>query len=96
MPKLAVAKNNQETKNVFWRYYKNIFPLIIIGLTAIYFCRFFIVKILFTNEFLPVTTLFFWQLLGDLLKMASWILGYQFFAKKLTVLLLLQSCFHFQ
>lgn len=85
LPKLAVAKNNQETKNVFWRYYKNIFPLIVVGLTVLYFTRFLIVKILFTNEFLPVTTLFFWQLLGDMLKMASWILGYQFFAKKLTV-----------
>ena len=93
MPKLAVAKNNQETKNVFWRYYKNIFPLIIIGLTILYFARFLIVKILFTNEFLPVTTLFFWQLLGDLLKMASWILGHQFFAKKLTVAFIVTELF---
>jgi PST family polysaccharide transporter len=27
----------------------------------------------------------FWQLVGDVLKVASLILGYQFFAKKLTV-----------
>lgn len=84
LPKLAIAKNNQETKAVFWRYYKNIFPLIIVGLVVLYFSRFLIVRILFTKEFMPVASLFFWQLLGDLLKMASWILGYQFFAKKLT------------
>lgn len=93
LPKLAVSKNNQETKNVFWRYYKNIFPLIVVGLTVLYFTRFLIVKILFTNEFLPVTTLFFWQLLGDMLKMASWILGYQFFAKKLTVAFIVTELF---
>jgi PST family polysaccharide transporter len=93
LPKLAVAKNNLETKNVFWKYYKNIFPLIIVGLVVLYFTRFLIVKILFTTEFLPVTTLFFWQLLGDMLKMASWILGYQFFAKKLTTAFIVTELF---
>lgn len=84
LPKLAVAKNNRETKKVFWAYYKTIFPFIILGLLFLYLSRFIIVEILFTKDFLPVASLFFWQLLGDLFKMASWILGYQFFAKKLT------------
>jgi PST family polysaccharide transporter len=85
LPKLAVAKNNLETKRVFWSYFKSILPVFIIVLTVLYFLRFFIVNLLFTNAFLPVTTLFFWQLAGDVLKVASLILGYQFFAKKLTV-----------
>jgi O-antigen/teichoic acid export membrane protein len=85
LPKLAVAKNNQETKTVFWSFYKGILPIFILGVTIVYFARFFIVKLLFTQEFLPVTTLFFWQLVGDVLKVASLILGYQFFAKKITV-----------
>ncbi|MDI6047474.1 O-antigen translocase [Flavobacterium yafengii] len=85
LPKLAVAKNNLETKRVFWSYFKSILPVFIIVLTVLYFLRFFIVNLLFTNAFLPVATLFFWQLAGDVLKVASLILGYQFFAKKLTV-----------
>jgi PST family polysaccharide transporter len=84
-PKLANSKNNSETKTVFLSYYKSILPLFIIGLTGVYFLRFFIVKVLFTNAFLPVTSLFFWQLLGDGFKVASLILGYQFFAKKMTL-----------
>ncbi len=84
LPKLTVAKNNQETKTVFWSFYKSILPLFIVALGVIYFSRFIIVKLLFTDEFLPVTTLFFWQLLGDVFKAASWVLGYQFFAKKMT------------
>ncbi|RZJ48921.1 MAG: O-antigen translocase [Flavobacterium sp.] len=84
LPKLSIAKNNKETKMVFWQYYKFILPVFAIGVTAIYFARFIIIKILFTKEFLPVTSLFFWQLLGDIFKVASLILGYQFFAKKLT------------
>lgn len=91
LPKLAMAKDNLETKKVFWSFYKNILPLFIIGLILIYFSRTFIIKFLFTKEFLPVTSLFFWQLLGDVLKVASLILGYQFYAKKMTVAFILSE-----
>lgn len=85
LPKLASAKTDMETKNIFWSYYKSILPLFIVVLTIIYVLRFFIVELLFTKEFLPVTTMFFWQLVGDVLKVAFLILGCQFFAKKLTL-----------
>ncbi|SHN10391.1 O-antigen translocase [Flavobacterium xinjiangense] len=93
LPKLAVAKNNLETKKVFWSFYQTILPLFIAGLVGVYFLRFFIVNLLFTNAFFPVTTLFFWQLTGDVLKVASLILGYQFFAKKLTVAFIVAELF---
>jgi O-antigen/teichoic acid export membrane protein len=93
LPKLAVAKNNLETKKVFWSFYQTILPLFIAGLVVVYFLRFFIVNLLFTNAFLPVTTLFFWQLTGDVLKVASLILGYQFFAKKLTSAFIISELF---
>jgi O-antigen/teichoic acid export membrane protein len=93
LPKLAVAKNNLETKKVFWSFYQTILPLFIAGLVVVYFLRFFIVNLLFTNAFLPVTTLFFWQLTGDVLKVASLILGYQFFAKKLTLAFIIAELF---
>jgi len=59
----------------------------------IYFSRFFIIKLLFTNSFIPVTALFFWQLLGDIFKVASLILGFQFFAKKLTLAFIVSELF---
>jgi PST family polysaccharide transporter len=93
LPKLAIAKNNQETKNVFWSFYKTIFPVFIMVLILIYFSRFFIIKLLFSNAFIPVTTLFFWQLLGDVFKVASLILGFQFFAKKLTLAFIVSELF---
>jgi len=93
LPKLAVAQNNKETKNIFWSYFKSILPVFIVGLTMIYFLRFFIVKLLFTESFLPVTTLFFWQLFGDAFKVASLILGFQFFAKKLTMAFIISELF---
>lgn len=95
LPKLVIAKNNQETKKIFFAYYKTILPFIVLGLLLLYLSRFVIIKILFTNDFLPVASLFFWQLLGDLFKTISWILGYQFFAKKLTVSFIVTELFSF-
>jgi PST family polysaccharide transporter len=43
----------------------------------------YIIKIVFTNEFAPVEGLFFWQLLGDFVKVLSMIISYQFLAKKM-------------
>ncbi|MEO8516369.1 MAG: O-antigen translocase, partial [Flavobacterium sp.] len=50
-PKLVVAKNNKETKKVFFGFYKSILPLFGIGLIVIYCIRVFIVQLLFTNDF---------------------------------------------
>jgi PST family polysaccharide transporter len=93
LPKLATAKSNQETKTLFWNYYKGILPVFIIGMIVIYFLRDFIIHLLFTKEFLPVSKLFFWQLIGDTFKAASFILGYQFYAKKLTKAFIISELF---
>lgn len=85
LPKLAVAQQTSETRSVFLSYFKSIIPLFITGAVIIYLLRFFIIKTLFTAEFIAVERLFIWQLAGDVFKVASFILGYQFIAKKLTV-----------
>jgi O-antigen/teichoic acid export membrane protein len=91
LPRLSTAKSNQETKLIFWSYYKTILPVFIIGVSVIYFLRFFIIKLLFTSDFLPVEDLFFWQLFGDVFKVCSLILGFQFFAKKMTVVFVISE-----
>ncbi|MCV2487283.1 O-antigen translocase [Flavobacterium sp. SH_e] len=93
LPKLAKAENDLETKNIFLQYYKFILPIFILALTLLYFMRFFIIRLLFTKDFLPVTDLFFWQLLGDIFKVCALILGYQFFAKKKTSAFILTELF---
>ncbi|NHM08205.1 O-antigen translocase [Flavobacterium sp. CYK-4] len=84
-PKLAFATTKKATKNVFWSYYKGIMPLFLAGLFVMFLLRFWVIQFIFTKDFYPVADLFLWQLLGDVFKAASLILGYQFFAKKLTV-----------
>ncbi|WP_295093914.1 O-antigen translocase [uncultured Flavobacterium sp.] len=93
LPKLSRAETNLETKKIFLQYYKFILPVFGLALTAVYFARVFIIRLLFTQDFLPVTDLFFWQLLGDLFKVCALILGYQFFAKRKTLMFILTEFF---
>jgi PST family polysaccharide transporter len=84
-PKLAFSTSQKALRNVIKSYYIGVLPLFVIGLIVLYFLRVFFIKLFFTKEFLPVSDLFFWQLFGDTFKAASLILGYQFYAKKLTL-----------
>ena len=66
-----------------FNFYKTIIPIFGIGLILIYFLRHFIVLIVLTDEFQPVEDLFFWQLLGDFVKVLSIVIAYQFLAKRM-------------
>ncbi len=84
LPKLSESTSIKETRTIFYHYFKTIFPIFAFALCLVFIFRIFIIQLLFTAEFLPVSELFIWQLLGDFFKAASLILGYEFFAKKLT------------
>ena len=83
-PKLSKAVTNKETQKVFFSYYKTVIPLFGVALIFIFLIKRFIITILLSDEFLPMSELFVWQLTGDFLKACSLILGYEFFAKKMT------------
>ena len=84
LPKLSESKTIYQTNAVFWSYFKTILPVFGLVLVVVYFVRFYIISILLTSEFMPTEKLFFWQLLGDFLRASSYILAFQFYAKKLT------------
>jgi PST family polysaccharide transporter len=93
LPKLTKSGDNQETKKIIWSYFKGIFPLFLLGLIVLYFLKDWIIPIILTKSFQPVSGLFFWQLTGDAFKALSLILGYQFFAKKMTKAFLITELF---
>lgn len=88
-PKLVIATNTLESKLVIWKFYKTIIPVFVLSLIVLFFLRDYVIQILFTKEFEPVSKLFLWQMIGDLFKAISWILGLQFFAKKMTLAFIL-------
>lgn len=84
LPKLSTAKDTAETRSVILSYYRVIVPLFIAGCCLVYLLRFFIIKVQLSEAFMPMEKLFIWQLVGDIFKVCSMILGYQFLAKKMT------------
>ena len=83
LPKFSEIQRKIKFRKELQNFYKTILPLFGIMFILIYIFRFIIINILFSKSFLPMHTLFFWQLLGDFFKITSWVLAYQFIAKKM-------------
>ncbi|MBU2939659.1 O-antigen translocase [Lacinutrix sp. C3R15] len=83
LPRLSEIDNVKEFRKEVFGFYKTIIPVFATGLIVIYLLRSYIVTIVFTAEFKPVEDLFFWQLLGDFVKVLSIVISYQFLAKNM-------------
>ena len=86
LPRLSELNAIKEIKAEVYLGYKFIFPLAILGGTVVYLCKDSIIRLLFSADFLPMQDLFLWQLIGDALKIGSWILAYLMLSKAMTKL----------
>ncbi len=84
LPKLSVSKNYKDTSEIIWSFYKGVFPIFIFGMLLLYLLKDTVIQLIFTNQFSAISKLFFWQILGDIFKAASYVLAFLFYAKKLT------------
>lgn len=82
LPKLADCDTDLALKKIFNEYYKTVLPVFISMVLIIYFARHLIISLLFTKSFEPVEALFFYQIVGDVLKISSLILSYTLWLKK--------------
>ncbi|WP_315078285.1 O-antigen translocase [Acinetobacter guillouiae] len=84
LPRLSELKNLKDIKIEVYLGYKYFFPLAIMGGLMVYILRDWIIAVLFSNTFLPMRDLFLWQMIGDSLKIGSWILAYLMLSKAMT------------
>lgn len=84
LPKLAALKTRWEIRNEIMSVYKLVIPFMIISSMIIFLFRDIVIAILFTEKFQGMQGLFAFQLLGDLFKVAAWVLGYVLLAKAMT------------
>lgn len=76
LPRLAEIRTASELKTEIIKVYRFVMPIVVAGAVVIFLLRDFIIRTLFTPEFLPMRELFPWQLAGDVIKIGSWILAY--------------------
>ena len=84
LPKLSSLPNNAAIKKEIFMGYQKILPVAILLAASIFIFRHFIILVLFSQTFLPMQALFLFQLLGDVFKIGSWLLGYTLLAKAMT------------
>lgn len=89
LPRLSELSAISDIKKEVYLGYKFIFPLALFGALSVYFLRDWIIEILFTESFLPMRDLFLWQMIGDSLKIGSWILAYLMLSKAMTKLFII-------
>src|SRR5690606_37462474 len=86
LPRLSELNEIDEIKKEVYLGYKFLFPLTIVGGIIVFILRDWIINLLFTPSFAPMQDLFFWQMMGDSLKIGSWILAYLMLSKAMTKL----------
>ncbi len=91
LPRLSELETTSDIKREILNGYKIILPLAATCGLAIYIARELVISLLFSAEFLPMAQLFAWQMLGDTLKIGSWVLAYLMLAKAMTKLFIISE-----
>ncbi len=91
LPKLSELQEPADIKKEILQGYKIILPVAAACGLVIYVLRDFIIRALFTAEFAEMEVLFGWQMVGDTLKIGSWILAYLMLGKAMIKLFILSE-----
>ncbi|MCG9697115.1 O-antigen translocase [Shewanella sp. Isolate11] len=93
LPRLSEINDKNELREELINGYRIILPLVSMLSLLMFFLKDFILIILFTEEFKPMLLLFKWQLVGDVLKISSWLLAYLMLAKAMTKVFVITEIF---
>ncbi|MCH8533936.1 MAG: O-antigen translocase [Flavobacteriaceae bacterium] len=100
LPKLIKANSSAQFRAIVWKFYKEVIPFYLVGMICIYLFREPLILLVYTDDFLPTSDLFLYQILGDFLRLLALVISYQFHAKRMTLAfittdLLLALCLFF-
>jgi O-antigen/teichoic acid export membrane protein len=84
LPKLAATSDRHALRSELLNGYRVIMPIVIAAALMLYVMREWVVLILFSDAFSPMLLLFRWMLIGDVIKLASWLVAYLMLAKAMT------------
>lgn len=84
LPKLSELKKYNEIKKEVKMGYLVILPIAAFSAAMVYVFKELVVDLLFTAEFTPMLELLFWQLIGDVLRIGSWIVTYMMLSRAMT------------
>ena len=83
VPKLTKTDTKKAFRKEIMTFYRNLLPYFGALLLFMYFLRKYVLLLVFSEEFMPAQELFFWQFLGDFIRVLGMVIAYQFLAKKM-------------
>lgn len=93
LPRLSELKKYQDIKKEVKMGYKIILPIATLCSLLIYIFQDLIIKLLFTQDFTPMKELMLWQLIGDVIKIGSWIISFMMLSKAMTKIFIITETF---
>lgn len=84
LPRLAEITDTLTLRREIMKVYRFILPLTALGAGMVYLLRDQLVILLFTQDFYAVSDLLGWQLVGDVVKIGSWVLGFVMIGRAMT------------
>ncbi|KLD79327.1 O-antigen translocase [Xanthomonas hyacinthi] len=92
LPKLAALRDRAGLLLELRTAYRYVLPAVIALAATIYLCRDWITRLLFANDFAAAAPLYAPQLVGDVIKIAAFVLSYLMLAKAMTRLFVVSEC----
>ena len=80
-PQLAKIHTNLEFQVELKKFYKQIFPIFVVGMLLLYLLRHWATIIFFSSAYTPMENLFGWQFAGDLLRIMSLTIAFLMLAR---------------
>lgn len=93
LPRLSALKENKAIYKEINSSFVIIFPITIVCSLFIYFMRDVIISLLFTGDFYLARDLIPYQLIGDILKISSWLYAYVMISKGMTKIFVISELF---
>lgn len=84
LPRLSELRDNNVMRREIVSVSAIVLPITAVGALLCYFLRDVLIAILFSNQFSAMRDLFAWQLVGDVMRIGSWLVGFVFHARALT------------
>ena len=84
LPRLSEINDIQVLRKEIIKVYRFIMPITIAGAVSVFLLREWLIRLLFTAEFTPMIDLLGWQLIGDVVKIGSWVLGFVMLGRAMT------------
>ena len=84
LPKLAALKDRAALRQELLQAYRYLMPAVVAMALGVYLLRDFVTRLLFSEAFTPANPLYAPQLIGDVIKIASFVLSYLMLAKAMT------------